>query len=208
MKWFRRQPEPLLPPEWMVVGLGNPGPEYANTRHNVGFLVVEELARRHGLKLSKAKHRALCAQGSIGGVSVLLVKPLTFMNLSGEAVRALVRELGLPPERVLVVADDMALQLGRVRLKPKGGPGGHNGHKSIVHALGSQNYPRLKVGIGSAEPGEAVDHVLGKFRPDELPEVRRAVELAVQGVEWVLAEGVERAMNRVNPAGQQPQTSE
>jgi PTH1 family peptidyl-tRNA hydrolase len=208
MRWFRTKQEPVPPPEWMVVGLGNPGPEYTNTRHNVGFLVVEELAKRHGLKLAKAKHRALHTQGLVCGVPALLVKPLTYMNLSGEAVRGMVREFGLTPERVLVVADDMALQLGRVRLKPKGGAGGHNGHKSIIQALGSQNYPRLKVGIGSAEPGEAVDHVLGKFRPDELPEVRRAVELAVQGVEWVLTEGVERAMNRVNPVGQQNQTSE
>lgn len=208
MKWFRRTQQPSLPPEWMVVGLGNPGPEYSNTRHNVGFLVVEELAKRHGLKLSKAKHRALCGQGSICGVPTLLVKPLTFMNLSGEAVRGLVREFGLPAERVLVVADDMALQLGRVRLKPQGGAGGHNGHKSILQALGSQNYPRLKVGIGSAEPGEAVDHVLGRFRPDELPQVLRAIELAAQGVEWVLTEGVERAMSRINPIGRQPQTSE
>jgi len=207
MRWFRKPRDPALPPEWMIVGLGNPGPEYANTRHNVGFLVVEELARRHGLKLAKAKHRAMFALGQIEGVPALLVKPLTFMNLSGEAVRGFVREHGLPPDRVLVVADDMALQLGRVRLKPKGGAGGHNGHKSIIQALGSQNYPRLKVGIGSADPGAAVDHVLGKFTPDELPEVRRAVELAAQGCEWVLTEGVERAMNRINPAGNPPQTS-
>ncbi len=207
MRWFRRPREPVAPPEWLIVGLGNPGPEYANTRHNVGFLVVEELARRHGLKLSKAKHRALFALGSIDGVPALLVKPLTYMNLSGEAVRGFVREHGIPPERVLVIADDMALQLGRVRLKPKGSPGGHNGHKSILQALGTQNYPRLKVGIGSADPGAAVDHVLGKFTPEESSEVRRAVDLAVQGCEWVLTEGVERAMNRINPAGNPPQTS-
>ncbi|MFN3683538.1 MAG: aminoacyl-tRNA hydrolase [Fimbriimonadaceae bacterium] len=207
MRWFRKPRDPVLPPEWMIVGLGNPGPEYANTRHNVGFLVVEELARTHGLKLVKAKHQAMFALGQIEGVSTLLVKPLTFMNRSGEAVRGFVREHGLPPERVLVVADDMALQLGRVRLKPKGGAGGHNGHKSVIQALGSQNYPRLKVGIGSADPGAAVDHVLGKFTPDEAPEVRRAIELAAQGCEWVLTEGVERAMNRINPAGNPPQTS-
>ncbi len=201
MKWFRKRSDPVTPPEWMLVGLGNPGPEYHGTRHNVGFLVLDELAKRHGLKINKAKNRALYALGTVGGRSCLLVKPLTFMNLSGQAVKAFAREHGLKPENILVIADDMHLVVGRIRLKPKGSAGGHNGHKSIIQLLGSQEYPRLKIGIGSTTEGTNIEHVLGKFEPDERNLVNDAIRLAADGCEAVVTEGLERAMNRVNPSG-------
>lgn len=181
----------------MIVGLGNPGPEYAHTRHNVGFDVVELLASRHRVKVSIAKHQAVYGVGVIGGVAVALVKPLTFMNNSGRAVSPLARGFGLTPERVLVVADDLDLEMGRLRLKPKGGSGGHNGHKSIIEHLGTQEYPRLKLGIG--RPGDAtIDHVLSKFHPEDRVDAERMIARAADGCESVLREGLERAISIVN----------
>jgi PTH1 family peptidyl-tRNA hydrolase len=180
----------------MVVGLGNPGPEYRGTRHNVGFDVVERLAERHRLRFTRGRSRALIAEGRIAGVGVLLVKPLTYMNLSGQAVAPLAKTYGIRPERILVVADDLDLRTGRIRLKPKGSAGGHNGHKSLIHSLRSQEYPRLKIGIGKG--GDTIDHVLGKFDRDEAPLIEEAIERSVLGCESVIAEGLERGMNRVN----------
>jgi peptidyl-tRNA hydrolase, PTH1 family len=194
---FRRKPKPVLHPEWLIVGLGNPGPEYRGTRHNVGFEVIDLLAARHKLKLDGAKHQARIGTGEIRGTPVLLAKPLTYMNLSGRAVAALAREHGLKPERVLVIADDLDMAVGRTRLKTKGSAGGHNGHKSIIHSLGTQDYPRLKIGIGS-EKGQTIDHVLGRFKPEERVDIDQAVARAADGVEEVLAAGLEPAMNVVN----------
>jgi len=161
---FKKKAQPIAPPEWIVVGLGNPGPEYRGTRHNVGFDVVDLLAERHKIKLDKSKHRSRYGIGVVGDTTVLLVKPLTYMNLSGQAVAPLAREHGIKPERILVVADDLDMKVGRVRLKPKGSAGGHNGHKSLIASLGTQEYPRLKIGIGSVDRTETIDHVLGAFK--------------------------------------------
>lgn len=200
MLFRKKKTPPAAPPEAMIVGLGNPGPEYAGTRHNVGFDAVERLAREHRAKLDIRKHRAVYCLATLEGRSVLLVRPLTYMNLSGQAVAALARQYGLPPERILVISDDLDLALGRVRMKPKGGAGGHNGHRSIIAALGTQEYPRLKIGIGRGEAG-ASDHVLDKFHPDERPTIDEALALAVRGCEVWLAEGLERAISWVNSGG-------
>ncbi|AIE86381.1 aminoacyl-tRNA hydrolase [Fimbriimonas ginsengisoli] len=192
---------PTLPPEWMVVGLGNPGPEYRGTRHNVGFHVVDELAERHRIKLDKAKHRARFGIGSIGDTPVILVKPMTFMNLSGQAVAPLAREYGLKPDRILVVADDLDMQLGRVRLKPKGSAGGHNGHKSLIQSLGTEEYPRLKIGIGSVDRSHTIDHVLSTFKGDERDVIAIALDRAADGVEKAVQDGLEPGMNVVNQTG-------
>lgn len=197
---FFKKRAPELPPEWLIVGLGNPGPEYRGTRHNVGFAVVDELAKEHGIKVAKSKNKALYGQGSIDGRGVLLVKPLTFMNLSGQAVASFARQHGIQPDRILVIADDLDMATGRVRLKPKGSAGGHNGHKSIIQHLGSSDYPRLKIGIGASKDN-TIDHVLSKFKPIELPKIKDAVKLAVQGCEVAVSEGIERAMNAVNGQG-------
>jgi len=196
---FRAKPKtPELPPEWIVVGLGNPGPEYRGTRHNVGFEVIDLLGERNRLKLDRSKHKARYAIGQIGGHSALLVKPMTFMNLSGQSVAPFMREFSLKPDRVLVIADDLDLTVGRVRLKPKGGAGGHNGHRSLIQLLGTQEYPRIKIGIGSVDRSETLEHVLGAFPPDEREKINIAVQRSADCVERVLADGLEAAMSWVN----------
>jgi peptidyl-tRNA hydrolase, PTH1 family len=197
MFWKRRSEEPVVP-EWLIVGLGNPGGEYAHTRHNVGFVVIDELARKHRIKMGKAKHRALTGVGRISGVQVVLAKPLTYMNLSGQAVAPLARAYGLKPERVLVVVDDMNLDLGRVRLKPKGSSGGQNGLKSIIATLHTEEFPRIRIGIGSVAKGGATGHVLSHFSPQERSAIDEAIDRAVEGCEAVATEGLERALSLVN----------
>jgi PTH1 family peptidyl-tRNA hydrolase len=195
---FRRAPKPTIYPVWIIVGLGNPGAQYKGTRHNVGFEVIEELAVRHKIRLDKSKHNARYGLGMIGEVPVLLMKPLTYMNLSGRSVAPLARDFAIKPENILAIADDLDMSVGRVRLKPKGSAGGHNGHKSLIGSLGTQDYPRLKIGIGSVNRGETVDHVLGPFSREEQVDIREAIARASDGVEAVVQDGLEAGMNKVN----------
>lgn len=197
---FRPAPKPSVPPEWVIVGLGNPGAEYRGTRHNVGFDVIDLISHRHKIKLDRGKHKAKIGQGRIGVTEVLLVKPLTYMNLSGQSVAPLAREHGIKPDRILVIADDLDLRLGRTRLKPGGSAGGHNGHKSLIAALGTNQYPRLKIGIGAASDGTTIDHVLGSFTPVEREEIEVAIRRAADGVEAIVRENIEAGMNLVNNA--------
>lgn len=180
-----------------MVGLGNPGPEYARTRHNVGFDLIDELSSRHGIKLGTAQHKARFGIGTIGGVGVVLVKPMTYMNLSGQSVAPLAKAHGIKPEKIVVVADDLDLEVGRTRLKPKGGAGGHNGHKSLIHSLGTQEYPRLKIGIGKGDD-ETIGHVLGKFTPEERVEIEKAIRKGADGIEVLVQDGLEAALNKIN----------
>lgn len=196
MKFLKKSKEPQTPPDALVVGLGNPGPQYAGTRHNVGFDVVDTLAKSNGVVLKTHKFQAQYGVGTVAGRSVVLAKPMTFMNLSGRAVAALARHFGIKPDAVLVVSDDLDMDVARVRLKPKGGAGGHNGHKSIIQALGTSDYPRLKIGIGRA--GESVDHVLSRFPPDERDAVNEAIKASATACEIWLSDGIERAMNQAN----------
>jgi PTH1 family peptidyl-tRNA hydrolase len=199
---FRKKPvEPSTPPVWMLVGLGNPGPEYKGTRHNVGFEFIDLLAEQQGIKLSTATHQARYGIGTVADVSVLLVKPLTFMNLSGRSVAPLAREYGLTPEKICVVADDLDLEVGRVRLKPKGSAGGHNGHKSLIASLQSSEYPRLKIGIGSVDRSQTVDYVLGRFNPDERSRIESAFGRCRLAVEALVTRGLEAALNVANEPG-------
>lgn len=194
---FRRKPkEPLLPPEWLIVGLGNPGPQYSGTRHNIGFDIVDALASAHKIKLSERKHRAVFGSGMVNGTSVVLAKPMTFMNLSGQAVVVLLREFGLKPDKVLVIADDLDLAVGRMRIRTKGSAGGHNGHKSLIQSLGTEEYPRLKMGIGKGDV--TIDHVLNKFHPEERKDIQDAIKRACSAVECVVEHGVVAAMNQFN----------
>jgi PTH1 family peptidyl-tRNA hydrolase len=183
----------------MVVGLGNPGPEYELHRHNIGFRVVDALARAHGLRFSVRKGKARVAQGAVDGREVILVKPRTYMNLSGQAVSRICRELEVASDRLLIVYDDLDLPLGRLRLRPEGGSGGHKGMRSIIRALGTQSFARLRVGIGRP-PGrmDPADYVLQPFEEEEQPLVAEAVERAVGAVEYWLAEDVVAAMDRFN----------
>lgn len=180
------------------MGLGNPGPQYKGTRHNVGFEVIDQLAERHKIKLDRSKHQARYGIGMIGSTPVVLMKPLTFMNLSGRSVAPMAKEHGIKPEQILAIADDLDLTTGRVRLRAKGSAGGHNGHKSLIALLGTEEYPRLKIGIGSVDRHETIDHVLGTFTPEERADIKDAIQRAREAVETVLESGVEAAMNRVN----------
>lgn len=196
---FRRKPNtPDLPPEWLIVGLGNPGPEYRGTRHNVGFELIDRLADQARVKLDQRKHQSQYGLAQIAETQVLLVKPMTFMNRSGQAVAALKSAYGIPLARILIVADEMDLPVGRVRLKASGGPAGHNGHRSIIQSLGSTEYPRLRIGVGRAEPGQTVDHVLGGFTPSERAEINEALARSERAVEALLRDGIETAMGQSN----------
>lgn len=186
--------------QWMVVFLGNPGPKYDGTRHNVGFRVGDELAKRRGVKIQRLKNKALTAECELGGVRVLLVKPQTYMNLSGEAVRPLASFYKIPPERVLVVSDETALAPGRIRLRASGSAGGHNGLKSIIQNLGTDAFPRLRLGVGAPpHPDyEMADWVLGTFRGEDAKLMEQAVEKAADAVECCITQGIDRAMSQYN----------
>lgn len=195
MSWFKKRKH-QAPPTHMVVGLGNPGGEYKGTRHNIGFEAVEKLAKKYGKQLSKAQHRAFTCLIKVGDRSVLLVKPMTFMNRSGEAVAPLAASNRIPPENILVIADDMDLDLARIRMRANGSSGGHNGHKSIMHSLKTQDYPRIKIGIG--KENSAISHVLSRFHPEERAELAKVLDRCIAGVEIWLQEGINAAMNATN----------
>jgi PTH1 family peptidyl-tRNA hydrolase len=185
----------------IVVGLGNPGRRYEGTRHNIGFAVADEVARRHGLEFDSGRANTLTARRGRGPASLLVVKPLTMMNLSGEAVAGVAGFYKIEPPAVLVVADDVNLPLGRLRLRARGTAGGHNGFRSIIECLGTGEFPRLRVGVGRGDPRRGLaDHVLARFDGDERDEVERTIARAADAVETFLAEGIEAAMNRYNRA--------
>ncbi|MEZ4671927.1 MAG: aminoacyl-tRNA hydrolase [Anaerolineae bacterium] len=184
---------------YLIVGLGNPGKEYETTRHNVGFHVVEELARRYGLSFGKTERKAQTASGLVRGKKVILAKPQTFMNLSGEAVRALVDFYKVDIPHVIIVADDLDIPLGTVRLRKSGSAGGQNGMKSVIQHLGTQDFSRLRFGIGRP-PGkmQARDYVLSSFKGDDAILASQVVDRAADAVETWLVDGIELAMTRHN----------
>lgn len=182
----------------LVVGLGNPGAKYENTRHNIGFVVVEELAKAWQIALTdQKKFHGWFGEGTIAGRKIRLLKPSTYMNHSGQAIRAVVDWYKLEPTAVLVVYDDMDLGLGRLRLRLSGSAGGQNGMKSAIAHLGTQAFPRLRIGIGSKQL-DATSHVLGSFAPAEKPVIQEVTRLALGAIETSLKEGVEKAMNLYN----------
>lgn len=189
----------------LVVGLGNPGSEYRDTRHNVGFLVADELARRWRLSDAwREKFEALHVRTTVADEAVMIAKPLTFMNLSGQAVAGLAAFYQIDPADVLVVADDVALPLGRLRARPEGGAGGHNGLKSIIQHFGTQAFPRLRVGVGRGDDRrDLADHVLGRFDAGERETVSAAVLRAADAAESFLTDGIERVMSAFNAAEKQ-----
>jgi peptidyl-tRNA hydrolase, PTH1 family len=185
----------------LIVGLGNPGTKYAQTRHNVGFDLLDSFAKRWQLSLSDRKQfHGIYGEG-IGNnnTKIRLLKPQTFMNLSGQSVRATIDWFKLPPESVLVVYDDLDLPLGKIRLRLSGSAGGHNGMKSIISHLGTQNFPRVRIGIGkSAGDKDTISHVLGKFSGVEAPIVSELIYLVNDAIELSLKQGVEKAMSLYN----------
>ena len=185
---------------WLIVFLGNPGPKYECTRHNAGFMAGDALAKKLGVSINRPRFKALTAAAEINGEKVLLMKPQTFMNLSGEAVGQAARFYKIPPERVLVVSDEISLPLGKLRVRPKGSAGGHNGLKSIIAALGTDAFPRIRVGVGAPPHPDydMADWVLGVFRDQDALDMRDAAERAAEAVECYISNGPERAMNRFN----------
>lgn len=181
----------------LVVGLGNPGPRYDGTRHNVGFACIDLLAERAGVRLSDKRQHALIGEGSLAGARVVLAKPRTFMNASGLAARYLLDRYGLRAERMLVVYDDMDLPLGALRVRAQGSSGGHNGLNSINAEVGTSAYPRVRIGIGRPAHG-AIEHVLARFTREEQAVVDEALARAADAVEAWLTEGIDAAMNRFN----------
>ena len=191
----RGSPEPSR----IVVGLGNPGARYARTRHNIGFWCIDRLAREHSIALSGRSRACLFGEGLIAGRPVVLAKPRTYVNLSGEAVAYLLARYRASPSTLLVVHDDMDLPVGKLRLRARGGSGGHNGLKSIVEAVHTQEFARLRTGIGRPQPGtDPVEHVLSAHSPDEGPLIEEAIARAAEVVSAIIADGIESAMDRFN----------
>ena len=185
---------------YLIVGLGNPGPRYAATRHNIGFMVVDEAAKRHNLRFSGKQGNAEIAKGEIAGQKVILAKPQTFMNNSGMAVRALASYYKVPNERLLIIYDEIALPLGTIRIREKGSSAGHNGVKSVVAHMSTENIPRIRVGVDrpSDPRHNQIDWVLGRFTKEEQPLAEETIRRATEAIESILTIGIERAMNTHN----------
>ena len=184
---------------FIIAGLGNPGLKYAGTRHNVGFGAIDLLAEKYGIGVDAKKHKALIGKGVIDGQKVVLVKPQTYMNLSGESIQAAAAYYKLPPEEVLVIYDDINLDVGRLRIREKGSAGGHNGMKSIISCLGSDQCPRIRIGVGDKPSRmDMADYVLSRFPAEELADVREAIDRAAQAAALIVNGQMAEAMNQFN----------
>ena len=185
---------------WLIVGLGNPGKEYERTRHNCGFMAVDILADKLGCKVDKGKFQGLYGQCNYGGTKLFLLKPQTYMNLSGRSVLQLSSYFSIPPQRIIVLFDDISLDVGRLRCRADGSAGGHNGIKSIISELGSQDFPRVKIGVGGKphENADLADWVLSGFSANEQKELKSALERAGDAALCIVDKGVGEACNRYN----------
>ena len=186
--------------DYMIVGLGNPGKQYETTRHNAGFICIDLLAEKHGIKVNKLKFKSLMGDGRINGKRCLLLKPQTFMNLSGEAVREAADFYKIPPERIIVICDDISLEPGKIRIRRKGSAGGQNGLKNIILHLNGDNFPRIKVGIG-AKPNpeyDLADWVLSHFSKDEAKLIKDAAEKVIGATEYMVKDNIDKAMSDYN----------
>ena len=185
---------------YIIAGLGNPGRQYAGTRHNMGFNVVTRIADDYKMQITIKEHKALCAKGFIGGKKVLLALPQTYMNLSGESIRELVNYYKIDPEtELLIIFDDISLDVGRMRIRAKGSAGGHNGIKSIISMTGTQNFSRIKIGVGE-KPAymDLADYVLGHFSKEERVEINKSIENAAKAAELIVQGEANKAMNLYN----------
>lgn len=182
---------------FLVAGLGNPGLKYKYTRHNVGFLAIDYIAAQNDIKVDKLKFKALYGEGRLEGERVLLAKPQTFMNNSGESIAEIARYYKIPPERIIVIYDDVSINAGRMRVRPSGSDGGHNGMKSVIYHLNSDAFPRVRIGIGSPDK-DMIDFVLGEFGEMEGRIVTRCIKAAYDAVKCIIASGCDEAMNRFN----------
>ena len=186
--------------KWLVVFLGNPGLKYEQTRHNAGFMTADALEKAKGVRINRSRFKALTATLDMGGESVMLMKPQTYMNLSGEAVIQAVKFYKIAPEHVLVVSDEMSLPIGKLRIRTKGSAGGHNGLKNIIAHLGTDSFPRIRLGVGAPPHPDydVADWVLSAFRGKDLEDMTEAAKRAAEAIECYVLHGPERAMNRFN----------
>lgn len=185
---------------YIIVGLGNPEKKYFTTRHNIGFMAIDTIAEKYNIRVEEAKHKALIGKGVIEGQKVILVKPLTYMNLSGESVREVADYYKVDPEsEIIVVYDDISLPVGQLRIRPKGSAGGHNGIKNIIAHLGTEKFMRIKVGVGEKPSKmDLADYVLGHFADEELKLEKEAFDKVTDAVNLIMADNVEKAMNLYN----------
>lgn len=185
---------------YLIIGLGNPEPEYAKTRHNMGFDVVNQLAKKYEIELSRTKFNAIYGSGIINDEKVILIKPQTYMNLSGEAIKEFVNFYKVLPQNILVIYDDMDTEIGRIRLRAQGGPGSHNGMKSVIQELEVSNFPRIRVGIGkpNAQDFDRVNYVIGPIPEEEYLKLQDAQKEAVKATIYYIKNGIDNAMNQFN----------
>lgn len=185
---------------WLIVFLGNPGPRYEMTRHNAGFMAADAMAKEKNVNINKARFKALTATCDIGGESVLLMKPQTFMNLSGDAVAQAAKFYKIPPEHVIVVSDEISLPIGKLRIRTKGSAGGHNGLKDIIAKLGTDAFPRIRIGVGAPPHPDydMADWVLSSFKNQDAEDMLASAERAAQAAQCYITQGADRAMNRFN----------
>lgn len=188
---------------WLIAGLGNPGPDYELTYHNLGFLAIDRLAETAGIRVTRPESKALVGTGAVAGAPVLLAKPQTFMNLSGGSVQSLLTKYMLPPERLILIYDELALDWGSLRIRQKGSAGGHNGVSSVLRGVGNENFIRVRLGIRPEHPlKDMKDYVLSKIRKAQMETLGSTLELARQAVETIITEGVEKAMTIHNRRAQ------
>lgn len=182
---------------FLIVGLGNPGIQYENTRHNIGFNVIDNISKEYNIDINREKFKGMYGEGFIGNTKVILLKPTTYMNLSGESIREVVNFYKISNEEVIVIYDDISLEVGRLRIREKGSHGGHNGIKSIIANLGTDVFPRVKIGVG-APKGNLVSHVLGKFSDDEVEILRETIKASSDAVSIMISKDTKEAMNKLN----------
>ena len=182
---------------FLIVGLGNPGSQYEDTRHNIGFKVVDNIAKEYNIEINRQKFKGMCGEGFINGEKVILLKPTTYMNLSGESIREVVDFYKLSNEDILVIYDDISLDVGRLRIREKGSAGGHNGIKSIIAHLGTDIFPRIKVGVGQPNV-DLVNYVLGKFTKEEMEVLNESIDASTKASKEIISSDVKTAMNIYN----------
>ncbi len=183
---------------FVIVGLGNPGKKYEGTRHNVGFEAVDYLAFKNNIQINKIKHKALIGEGTIEGKKVMIVKPQTFMNLSGESVRDIYEYYNIDTNKLVVIYDDIDIELGRLRIRKKGSAGTHNGMKNIIYHIKDDNFPRIRIGIGSPKGKVLANYVLSKFAGEEKEDIILSIRSAAEAVECTIKENIDKAMNQYN----------
>ena len=183
---------------YVIVGLGNPGRKYENTKHNVGFVTIDRLSEKYQIKVNKIKHKALIGEGIIEGKKVMLVKPQTYMNLSGESLREIVSYYDVEPEHLLVIYDDVDIDMGALRIRKKGSAGTHNGMRSVIYQLQFDDFPRIRIGIGKASKGDMIHYVISGFVGEDRIQIEKAIDQAVSAVGTWLSKGIDLAMSEYN----------